>query len=117
MVDVISCEKDEMLTNAQIAGKTIDVSEAGMKLAMYVGVPERARIALHLNAPFRQFNLEGEVRWLRENGEAWVGVLLDEDSTDYESCRAVTTVVNPVISTGAALSGFEHCLQCLEAIG
>ena len=87
VVDVISCEKDEMLTNAQIAGKTIDVSEAGMKLAMYVGVPERARIAVHLNAPFRQFNLEGEVRWLRDNGEAWVGVLLDENSTDYESWR------------------------------
>lgn len=83
VVDVLSCEEDASLIDAQLAAKTIDVSETGMKVSMYVALPENARIALHLDSDSRQFNLQGEVRWLREEGETWVGILLDEQSPDY----------------------------------
>lgn len=89
VVDVLSCERDVTLADAQLAGKTIDVSAAGMKVAMYVALPERARLALHLDAASRQFNLEGEVRWLRDDGEAWMGIQLDEASPDFESWQEV----------------------------
>lgn len=89
VVDVISCEDDCRLADAQIAGKTIDVSAAGMKVAMYVAVPERARLLLHLDGASRRFNLEGEVRWLRDDGETWMGIMLDEASPDFESWQEV----------------------------
>ncbi|HKI74793.1 MAG TPA: hypothetical protein VJ998_09120, partial [Pseudomonadales bacterium] len=57
VVDILSCDKDTSLDHAQLAGKTIDVSAAGMKVTMYVPVPEHARVALHVDGETRQFNL------------------------------------------------------------
>lgn len=85
VVDVISCEKDASLADAQLAAKTVDVSAAGMKVAMYVALPEKARLALQVDCAVRQFNLAGEVRWLRDEGETWIGILLDKESPDFES--------------------------------
>ena len=87
VVDVLSCEDDETLIDAQLAARTIDVSEAGMKVSLYVAVPENAQLALQLDTESRQFKLQGEVRWLRDEGETWIGIRLDEQSPDYLSWR------------------------------
>lgn len=87
VLDVLSCEQDTSLTDAQMLAKTIDVSEAGMKVSLYVGVPEKARVALRLDGELQQFKLEGEVRWVRDDGEPWVGVLLDPECADYALWR------------------------------
>ena len=88
VVNVLDCDKDKTLTDAQLAGRTIDVSAAGMKVSMYVALPEKARIALHLDSAARRFDLEGEVRWYRDEGETCVGIQLDEACADYESWLA-----------------------------
>lgn len=88
-VDVLSCDQDASLIDAQLAAKTVDVSEAGMKMSMYVALPEKARIALLLGNEPSQFHLQGEVRWLRDDGETCVGILLDKQSQDYLRWREV----------------------------
>lgn len=84
LVDIISCEKEPDLHDIHLSGRTMDVSEAGMKVTMTVSVPEQTKLGLRLDMDQKVFRLEGQVRWSKSDGEVTVGVLLDKDSPDYQ---------------------------------
>lgn len=86
VISVLSCDSEPALADAHLAARTIDVSEQGMKVWLYVPVPERTRVALDVPGP-GSFRLEGEVRWLHDGGEIRIGVLIDEHSADFEDWR------------------------------
>lgn len=86
VINVLACDEEPVLADAHLAARTIDVSEHGMKVWLYVAVPERTRVALDVPGP-GNFRLEGEVRWVHEGGEIRVGVLIDEHSADFEEWR------------------------------
>ncbi|MEX0941383.1 MAG: PilZ domain-containing protein [Pseudomonadales bacterium] len=84
LVDIISCESDPELQDVHVTGRTVDVSEEGMKVTMTVSVPEKTHLGLRLNLDSNVFRLEGDVRWTRRDGQVFVGVMLDPESADYE---------------------------------
>lgn len=82
LVDVIACENPELL-DTHLAGQTLDISEAGMKVTMKVEVPNTTRLGLRLEMDQKVFRLEGQVRWTRQDGEISMGIKLDPESADY----------------------------------
>jgi hypothetical protein len=84
LVDIMSCDDDPDLQDIHLSGKTVDVSESGMKVTMSVKVPAKTHLGLRLDLNSDVFRLEGEVRWTRNEGEMMVGVLIDKDSPDYQ---------------------------------
>ncbi|MCB1693882.1 MAG: PilZ domain-containing protein [Pseudomonadales bacterium] len=86
IVNVVNCEAEPLLANAQLSAKTIDVSASGMKVWLYVPVPQRTQVTLDMPGA-GDLRLEGEVRWMEESGEIRVGVLIDEHSEDFPAWR------------------------------
>ena len=78
VIDVLDCQADPQLAHAQLAARTVDVSEKGMKVWLYVPVPPATRVTLRLPDP-DGLSVEGEIRWVKEGEEVRVGVLLDTD--------------------------------------
>lgn len=83
LVDILASSNPELL-DTHLSGRTIDVSEAGMKVTMKVEVPSDSRLGLRLDVGEKVFRLEGQVRWSRNDGEISMGVKLDPSSPDYE---------------------------------
>ena len=86
VIRVLACDKDPLLTDAHLSAKTIDVSESGMKVWLYVPVPQQTRVSLNVPGS-GDLRLEGEVRWVEDAGEIRIGVLIDEQSADFAAWR------------------------------
>ena len=84
LVDIISCDDEPDLHDIHLSGRTVDVSETGMKVTMTVKVPAKTHLGLRLDMNSHVFRLEGEVRWAKNDGQVMVGVLIDQDSPDYK---------------------------------
>ena len=83
LVDVISSEGNPELNDVHLSGKTVDISEMGMRVALTITVPEKTRLGLRLEMDSDVFRLEGQVRWSLNDGQPTLGILLDKDSADY----------------------------------
>jgi len=82
LVDVISCT-DPSLNDVHMSGKILDISETGMKVTMATAVPEKTLLGFRLDTGTDVFRLEGEVRWITNNGEVMMGILLDKTCSDF----------------------------------
>lgn len=83
LVDVISSESKPELNDVHLSGRTVDISEMGMRVDMTIEVPEKTRLGLRLEMDSTVFRLEGQVRWCMNDGQPTLGILLDKDSADY----------------------------------
>ena len=83
LVDVINCVEQPELNDTSLTCKTVDVSEAGMLVVTDIAIPVHTRLGLRLDLSSVLYRLEGEVRWNREEGGHFVGLLLDDNSQDY----------------------------------
>ncbi len=83
LVNIINCEDEPDLNDTSLACRTVDVSEHGLKMSISMSIPVNTVVGLRLNLPKRLYRLEGEVRWVREDGH--VGLLLNDDSPDFKA--------------------------------
>lgn len=83
LVDVIQCRRNPELNDTHLSCKTVDVSEVGMKVESDMDIPVATVLGLRLDLSSVLYRLEGEVRWCKDEGKHYVGLLLDEDSPDY----------------------------------
>ena len=83
LIDVINCVGDPELNDTSLACRTVDVSEAGMKVVSDVNFPVSTVLGLRLDLSNVLYRLEGEVRWCNQEERHYVGLLLDEDSPDF----------------------------------
>ena len=83
LVDVIHCVNKPELNDTSMACRTVDVSEAGMKVAGDMNLPIATVLGLRLDLSNNLYRLEGEVRWCSNDEMHYVGLLLDEDSPDF----------------------------------
>ena len=82
LVDVIDCSQRPDLNHTSIACRTVDVSENGMKVNTELSIPVHTIVSLRLDLPSQLYRLKGEVRWARDEGRHYVGLMLDENSPD-----------------------------------
>ena len=82
LVDIINCENQPELNATSLACRTIDVSENGMKVVSELAIPVRTRLGLRLDLSSMVYRLEGEVRWSKDDGMNYIGLLLDTQSQD-----------------------------------
>ncbi len=83
LVDIIQCQRNPDLNDTSLSCRTVDVSEGGMKVASDLDIPVATVIGLRLDLSSVLYRLEGEVRWCKDEGQHYVGLLIDEDSPDY----------------------------------
>jgi hypothetical protein len=83
LVDVIMCSENPALNDTSLSCRTVDVSEAGMLMTSGLDFPVNTVLGLRLDLSSVLYRLEGEVRWCREEGTHYVGLLLDSDSPDF----------------------------------
>lgn len=83
LVDVINCARNPELNDTSISCKTVDVSESGMKVATEMDFPVETVLGLRLDLASVLYRLEGEVRWCKDEGKHYVGLLINEDSPDF----------------------------------
>lgn len=83
LVDIIRCQGNPELNDTAFACKTVDVSEGGMQVQSDLVLPPATILGLRLEVSEVLYRLEAEVRWSRENGKHYCGVMLDEASADY----------------------------------
>ena len=83
LVDVLSSDANPELVDVHISGKTVDISEMGMRVNMTIEVPKESRLGLRLELDSNVFRLEGQVRWSMNDGQPTLGVMLDKNSADY----------------------------------
>ncbi len=81
LVDIINCMANPELNDTHLSGKTVDVSENGMKVITSVELPPDTIVGLRLDIAAHLYRLEGEVRWSKED---LAGLLLDESSADFD---------------------------------
>ena len=83
LVDVINCINQPELNDTSLACRTVDVSETGMKVLTDLDIPVNTRLGLRLDLASVLYRLEGEVKWCKDEGAHYVGLLLDDDSPDF----------------------------------
>jgi hypothetical protein len=83
LVDVIRCIAKPQLNDTSLTCTTVDVSESGMKVSTGMAIPVATRLGLRLDVASQLYRLEGEVRWSRDEGRHYVGLLIDEQSPDF----------------------------------
>ena len=82
LVDIINCENRPELNATSFACRTVDVSENGMKVVSDLAIPVSTRLGLRLDFSSMVYRLEGEVRWSKDEGMNYIGLLLDAQSQD-----------------------------------
>ena len=85
LLDIIECVGDPDLNDTSLACQTVDVSEEGMQIKLSMEIPKGSTIGLRLDLIKDIYRLVGEVRWTKEEGHHFVGVLLSDDSPDYKA--------------------------------
>lgn len=83
LVDVIRCAAKPHLNDTSMTCTTVDVSESGMKVSTGMAIPVATRLGLRLDVASHLYRLEGEVRWSRNEGRHYVGLLIDNESPDF----------------------------------
>ena len=83
LVDVINCINQPELNDTSLACRTVDVSERGMMVQTDLDIPIKTRLGLRLDLASVLYRLEGEVRWCKDEGTHYVGLLIDNDSPDF----------------------------------
>lgn len=83
LVDVIHCSLNPELNDTSMACRTVDISEAGMKVTGGMDIPVSTVLGLRLDLADTLYRLEGEVRWCSNDEQHYVGLLLDEQSPDF----------------------------------
>ena len=84
LVDVIDCVDQPDLNATSLACRTVDVSETGIKMTAGMPIPVNTVMGLRLDLSSHLYRLEGEVRWIRDEGKHTMGLLLDEESPDID---------------------------------
>ncbi|MCB1644088.1 MAG: PilZ domain-containing protein [Pseudomonadales bacterium] len=88
VVQVIACKTEPELVGAYLSARTLDVSATGMKLVLYVPLPEGTRLTVEVkNADHLQ--IEGEVRWFEAGDIIKAGVMLDELSDSITTWQSI----------------------------
>ena len=82
LIDVIECADQPELNDTSLACQTVDVSENGMKVSTRMPIPVNTVLSLRLDLSSHLYRLQGEVRWARDEGRHYVGLLLDRESQD-----------------------------------
>lgn len=82
LVDIIKCENRPELNATSLACRIVDVSENGMKVVSELAIPVSTRLGLRLDLSSTVYRLEGEVRWSKDEGMSYIGLLLDTQSQD-----------------------------------
>ena len=85
LVDVINCINQPDLNDTSMSCTTVDVSEEGMQVETDMELPVSTVLGLRLDVASTLYRLEGEVRWAREDGNYYMGLLLDKESPDFIS--------------------------------
>lgn len=85
LVDVISCMERPDLNDTAMACRTVDVSETGMCVMTDMEIPVDTVVGLRLDLPTALYRLEGRVRWSVEYERYNIGLLLSEQSQDFNS--------------------------------
>lgn len=83
LIDIIECENQPDLKDTSLACRTVDVSEHGMKVKSSMDLPVSTRLGMRLDMASQLYRLEGEVRWSKEEGLHYIGLLIDTESADY----------------------------------
>ncbi len=83
LIDVIQCKERPELMDTSVSCRTVDVSEHGMKLCTVLAVPVNTVLGLRLELSDTLYRLQGEVRWVRDEGMHYLGLMLHQDSPDY----------------------------------
>jgi hypothetical protein len=83
LVDVINCIDQPELNDTSLACRTVDFSESGMKVQTDLDIPIKTRLGLRLDLASVLYRLEGEVRWCKDEGTHYVGLLIDNESPDF----------------------------------
>jgi len=84
LVDIINCTADPALNDTHLSGRTVDVSETGMKVITGMLLPPETIVSLRLDIESTLYRLEGQVRWSRKDPDVFSGLLLDEKSPDFD---------------------------------
>jgi len=86
LVNVLQCQPQPELNEAEMACRTLDVSEYGMKVTSCVPIPATSRLAISLDVDSGVYRLQGEVRWGHEEDRYYAGLRLDHDnSPDFDA--------------------------------
>ncbi len=85
LVDIINCQVNPELNDTSLSCRTVDVSELGMKVESELGLPPETILGLRLDLSSTLYRLEGEVRWCRQEGMHYAGLLIAEESPDFVS--------------------------------
>lgn len=83
LVDVLTSAGNPALNDVHMSGRTVDISEMGMRVDMTIEVPRDSKLGLRLEVGANVFRLEGQVRWSINDGQPSLGIQLDKDSSDY----------------------------------
>ena len=81
LVDVIRCVNQPDLMDTALACRTVDVSENGLKMSAMMHIPVNTVLGLRLDLSSKLYRLQGEVRWVRDEGGHYVGLLLSDDES------------------------------------
>ena len=85
-VDVLQCQDQPDLKHAALTCRMVDVSGNGMKMASGMHIPVDTVLGLRVDFPSHLYRLQGQVRWVRDDNEHYVGVLLDDvESPDIDA--------------------------------
>tara|TARA_R110002072_G_scaffold7773_5_gene41529 strand:- start:7707 stop:8051 length:345 start_codon:yes stop_codon:yes gene_type:complete len=87
-VHVHECKEDPDLIGLSVECEAIDFSTRGMQFKTDSKLHPRSivKITIGVGEPFAMYELEGEIRWVRNEGDDYsMGVLLQENAnTDYQ---------------------------------
>lgn len=87
-VHVHECKDDPDMVGVSVECEAIDVSTRGMQFRSNGKLLSRSvlSITIGVGEPFAMYELKGEVRWVRSNGDHhYMGILLHEDEdSDYK---------------------------------
>ena len=83
LVDIIHCQQNPDLNDTALSCRTVDVSEGGMQVESDLNLPPSTVIGLRLQLSEALYRLEAEVRWSKQNGKHYSGLMLDEESPDF----------------------------------
>lgn len=84
-VDVIQCPENPELNQTSMSCRTLDVSEHGLKVSTAMLLPPATVLGLRLDLSSVLYRLEGEVRWCLDDDGCRAGLLLDQESPDFDA--------------------------------
>lgn len=82
LLEILDHQQDRQ---AATIGRLIDLSISGMKINIDKAIAEHTLLRLRVDIAGREYRLYGKVRWARDEGKHYIGILLStEFDSDYE---------------------------------